>query len=204
MYSLPPSGRQIELHPAPFCRLDRPQALILKPAPDGSHFLVANVIGAVLFSGTCVTLRHLNRQRAAQAAGCCGDNRRRRALVGRTAGAGARGRKVLPHYAACRIVFRSARHRTHPSRHELALRVYNWSCGGRTHRRRSGQDLSGTELGIERWLVPRPTVFRPEAGSFRMATTLALSLALAGSSLALGRFERHRLAASAQRPRWCH
>jgi hypothetical protein len=91
-------------------------------------------------------------------------------------------------------VFRSARPRTHPSRQNSRFAFVIGLVVAALTAADLGQDLSGTELGIERWLVPRSAVSRPEAGSFRMATSLALPLALAGSSLALGRFERHRLA----------
>ncbi len=57
-----------------------------------------------------------------------------------------------------------------------------------------GLNLWGVELGIERWLVPRTAVSEPE--TVRITSAAALSLALAGGSLALSRFDRHRLAAT--------
>jgi hypothetical protein len=52
--------------------------------------------------------------------------------------------------------------------------------------------LFDIELGIERWLAPRA----PLAGSFRVTSAGMLAFGLAGGALALGRFERHRLAAT--------
>jgi hypothetical protein len=57
-----------------------------------------------------------------------------------------------------------------------------------------GLNLLGVELGIERWLVPRAAVSEP--GTARITSAAAISLALAGGSLALSCFERHHLAAT--------
>jgi hypothetical protein len=57
-----------------------------------------------------------------------------------------------------------------------------------------GLNLLGVELGIERWLVPGATVSEP--GTVRITSAAALSLALAGGSLALSCFERYHLAAT--------
>jgi PAS domain S-box-containing protein len=57
-----------------------------------------------------------------------------------------------------------------------------------------GLNLLGVELGVERWLVPGSAVSEP--GNPRITSAAALSLALAGGSLALGRFERHHFAAT--------
>jgi hypothetical protein len=59
-----------------------------------------------------------------------------------------------------------------------------------------GKDLWGIDFAIDRWLAPRDTVPVNGAASFRMVTGTKLAMAFAGVSLALGRFERHRLAAS--------
>jgi hypothetical protein len=52
--------------------------------------------------------------------------------------------------------------------------------------------LFDIELGIESWLAPRA----PLAGSFRVTSAGMLAFGLAAGALALGRFERHRLAAT--------
>jgi PAS domain S-box-containing protein len=52
--------------------------------------------------------------------------------------------------------------------------------------------LFSIELGIERWLAPRA----PLAASFRVTSTGMVAFGLAAGALALGRFERHRLAAT--------
>jgi PAS domain-containing protein len=52
------------------------------------------------------------------------------------------------------------------------------------------------ETGIDAWLAPRAAVEGPGAVPFRLATVVALAEGLAGGSLALSRFERHRLAAT--------
>ena len=52
------------------------------------------------------------------------------------------------------------------------------------------------DFGINRWLTPWAAVLEYEAASFPMPHATALALALAGGSLALSRFERHRLAAT--------
>jgi PAS domain S-box-containing protein len=52
--------------------------------------------------------------------------------------------------------------------------------------------LFDIELGIDRWLAPRA----PLAGSFRVTIAGMLAFGLAAGALALGRFERHRLAAT--------
>jgi PAS domain S-box-containing protein len=57
-----------------------------------------------------------------------------------------------------------------------------------------GLSVLGVEHGIEDWLVPRVTVSEP--GTARITDAAALSLALAGGSLALSCFERHHLAAT--------
>jgi len=53
-----------------------------------------------------------------------------------------------------------------------------------------GVALLEVELGIDHWLAG------PGAASFRVTNTAMLALGLAGGSLALSRFERHRLAAT--------
>jgi hypothetical protein len=59
-----------------------------------------------------------------------------------------------------------------------------------------GLNLSGVELGIERWLVPGAAVSELGTASFQITSAAALALALAGGSLALSCFERHHLAAT--------
>jgi PAS domain S-box-containing protein len=59
-----------------------------------------------------------------------------------------------------------------------------------------GLALLSVELGIDRWLVPQAAVSGPTAFSFRMANAATLAFGLAGGSLALSRFERHRFAAT--------
>jgi two-component sensor histidine kinase len=52
------------------------------------------------------------------------------------------------------------------------------------------------DFGIDRWLAPWAAVPQYGAASFPMPHATALALVLAGGSLALSRFERHRLAAT--------
>jgi hypothetical protein len=52
------------------------------------------------------------------------------------------------------------------------------------------------ETGIDAWLAPRAVVEGPGAVPFRLATVVTLAVGLTGSSLALSRFEQHRLAAT--------
>jgi PAS domain S-box-containing protein len=52
------------------------------------------------------------------------------------------------------------------------------------------------ETGIDAWLAPRAVVEGPGAVPFRLSTVTALAVGLAGGSLALSGFERHRLAAT--------
>jgi hypothetical protein len=61
-----------------------------------------------------------------------------------------------------------------------------------------GEDLFGTELGIGPLQMSRTAAPAQSAASFSMAHATALGLALAGGSLALSRFERHRFAATGQ------
>jgi PAS domain S-box-containing protein len=56
--------------------------------------------------------------------------------------------------------------------------------------------LFNVDPGIDPWLTPRAADERPGAFSFRAAKVMALALGLAGGSLALSRFERHRLTAT--------
>ncbi len=49
---------------------------------------------------------------------------------------------------------------------------------------------------LDPWLAPRAAMEGPGPVSFRVAKVAALALAFAGGALALGRFERHRLAAT--------
>src|SRR5258708_14300998 len=58
-----------------------------------------------------------------------------------------------------------------------------------------GVVLFNLELGIDRWLAPGDASFRTAATSYRVINAATLGIALAGSSLALSRFERFRLAA---------
>jgi hypothetical protein len=53
--------------------------------------------------------------------------------------------------------------------------------------------LSNVELGINRWLAPAAAV---PPGSFRVASAALVTFMLAGSALALSRFEQHRLTAT--------
>jgi hypothetical protein len=55
--------------------------------------------------------------------------------------------------------------------------------------------LFNVELGINRWLAPEAAV---PPGSFRLVSAALVTFVLGGSSLALSRFERHRLAATFQ------
>jgi PAS domain S-box-containing protein len=59
-----------------------------------------------------------------------------------------------------------------------------------------GLALLNVEPDIDRWLAPRVAVPGPPVASFRMANAATLAFGLAGGSLALSRFERHRLAAT--------
>jgi PAS domain S-box-containing protein len=59
-----------------------------------------------------------------------------------------------------------------------------------------GQDLLGTDFGINRWLAPRAMVPVIGAASFGMITGTKLAMALAGVSLALSRFEGHHFMAT--------
>ncbi len=59
-----------------------------------------------------------------------------------------------------------------------------------------GVVLFNLELGIDRWLAPGDASFRTAATSYRVINAATLGIALAGSSLALSRFERFRLAAT--------
>jgi PAS domain S-box-containing protein len=52
------------------------------------------------------------------------------------------------------------------------------------------------ELDIDRWLAPGEPSFRTTVASLRVTNAATLALAFAGGSLALSRFERHRLAAT--------
>jgi len=57
--------------------------------------------------------------------------------------------------------------------------------------------LFNVELGIiDRWLAPRADVAGLGAVSFQVASAATVAFGLAGGSLALSRFERHRLAAT--------
>jgi PAS domain S-box-containing protein len=58
-------------------------------------------------------------------------------------------------------------------------------------------DLFSIDFGINRWLVPRAAVPGAGAVSFQMLNGMPLATALAGSSLALSRLERHHFAATA-------
>jgi hypothetical protein len=59
-----------------------------------------------------------------------------------------------------------------------------------------GVVLFNLELGIDRWLAPGDASFRTAAASYRVINAATLGMALAGSSLALSRFERLSLAAT--------
>ncbi len=59
-----------------------------------------------------------------------------------------------------------------------------------------GLILFNVDPGIDPWLASRTAVEGPGPASFRVAKVVALALGLAGGSLALSRFERHRLAAT--------
>src|SRR6266853_1521114 len=59
-----------------------------------------------------------------------------------------------------------------------------------------GLMLLNVDPRIDSWLAPRAAVEGSGAISFRTAKVAALALGLAGGSLALSRFERHRLAAT--------
>jgi PAS domain S-box-containing protein len=59
-----------------------------------------------------------------------------------------------------------------------------------------GLMLLNVDPGIDPWLAPRGAVEGSGAISFQIAKVAALVLGLAGGSLALSRFERHRLAAT--------
>jgi hypothetical protein len=123
-------------------------------------------------------LRHLKRQRAAQAAGFVAATIAAVALTGwwaGTAGVGVREGSeyslIAPLAALCFAALGLALIR--PGTNSRFAFVIGLVVAALTAAD-LGQDLSGTELGIERRLVPRSAVSRPEAGSFRMATTLAL------------------------------
>jgi hypothetical protein len=60
-----------------------------------------------------------------------------------------------------------------------------------------GQDLFGFDFGIDRWLVPQPTLQGSGAPSFRMLNGMPVAIALAGGSLVLSRFEGHHFIATA-------
>jgi hypothetical protein len=53
------------------------------------------------------------------------------------------------------------------------------------------QMLFNLELGIDRWLVPPDAAPGPWAASFQVINGMPLAIALAGSALALSRFEGH-------------
>src|SRR6266566_245145 len=57
------------------------------------------------------------------------------------------------------------------------------------------QLLFNVELGIDRWLVPPDVVPGPWAASFQVINGMPLAIVLAGSALALSRFEGHYFAA---------
>jgi PAS domain S-box-containing protein len=59
-----------------------------------------------------------------------------------------------------------------------------------------GLILFNVDPGIDSWLASGTAVGGPGPASFRVARVVALALGLAGGSLALSRFERHRLAAT--------
>jgi len=59
-----------------------------------------------------------------------------------------------------------------------------------------GVVLFNLELGIDRWLAPGDASFRTAATSYRVINAATLGIVLVGGSLALSRFERHRLAAT--------
>jgi PAS domain S-box-containing protein len=59
-----------------------------------------------------------------------------------------------------------------------------------------GLILFNVDPGIDPWLASGTAVEGPGPASFRVAKVVALALGLAGGSLALSRFERHRLAAT--------
>jgi PAS domain S-box-containing protein len=59
-----------------------------------------------------------------------------------------------------------------------------------------GVVLFNLQLGIDRWLAPGDASFRTAATSYRVINAATLGMALAGSSLAISRFERYRLAAT--------
>ena len=54
--------------------------------------------------------------------------------------------------------------------------------------------LINVDPRIDPWLAPRVALEGPGAVPFRVASVVALALGLAGGAIALGRFERHRLA----------
>jgi PAS domain S-box-containing protein len=59
-----------------------------------------------------------------------------------------------------------------------------------------GLILFNVDPGIDPWLASGTAVEGPGPASFRVAKVVALALGLAGGSLALSRFERHRLVAT--------
>jgi hypothetical protein len=144
-------------------------------------------------------LPHLKRQRAAQAAGFVAATIAAVALTGWWAGqpvlarGGSEYSLITPPAALCFAALGLAL--IHPGTNSRFAFVIGLVMAALTAAD-LGHDLAGWCRG--------PHLSRPKAGSFRMTTTLALSLALAGSSLALGRFERHPLAASDQRRRRRH
>src|SRR5258708_40347040 len=58
------------------------------------------------------------------------------------------------------------------------------------------QVLFNLELGIDRWLVPPDAAPGPWAASFQVINGMPLAIALAGSALALSRFEGHYFTAT--------
>src|SRR5258708_5021328 len=58
------------------------------------------------------------------------------------------------------------------------------------------QVLFNVELGIDRWLVPPDAAPGPWAASFQVINGMPLAIALAGSALALSRFEGHYFTAT--------
>ena len=149
-----------------------------------------------LFAGEA---SHLKRQRAGQAAGFAAAAIAAAALIGWWAGlpllsSWSPGFATMkPVTASCLAALGLAL--VHPGRDwrfalAVGLAVAALAVLG------LGVVLFNLELGIDRWLAPGDASFRTAATSYRVINAATLGMALAGGSLALSRFERHRLAAT--------
>jgi len=144
----------------------------------------------MLFVGQAGSLR---RQHASQAAGFAAVTIAAAALIGWWAGLpplpswGSGFASVKPVTALCLAALGLAlMHPGNDSRFAFAISLAVAALAALG----LGAVLFNVELGIDRWLAG------PGAASFRVTNAATLALGLAGGSLALSRFERHRFAAT--------